>query len=113
MYRQEYKFGRRPHFVEPVGGFNPVEHGHGYVQYNYVWLKPLGFGEQVPSIICGPDHVKLWVQERQHAIENDRVIVCDQHLWPSQGMPLFPDTHPSDGDGPRRERPNERFNLKS
>ena len=58
MHRQENQFGRDPNFAKLVGSFDPGEYRHHYVQYNYVRLKMLCFGDQIAAIVYRPDHFK-------------------------------------------------------
>ncbi len=57
--RQENKLGPRSSLVELTCGLNSAENRHSNVQYNHIWLKPLCFVDQGPSIINSPDHFKV------------------------------------------------------
>src|SRR5580704_11010360 len=89
MYGQENKLNRRSGFVKFVGGLDSGENWHADVQYNYVWLQSLRFGEQVPSVSGGPDHFEARLQKSQHAREDDTVVVGEQYSRPMHGSHPF------------------------
>ena len=59
MNCQENKLGPRSNLVKFMCGLNSVEDWHPDVQHNDIWLKPLCFANQRPSIIYSPDHFKM------------------------------------------------------
>ena len=45
--------------VKFMCGRNSAEDWHPDVQHNHIWLKPLCFADQGPSIIHCPNHIKM------------------------------------------------------
>ncbi len=75
--RQENKLGPRSSLVKLTCGLNSGENWHSDVQYDHIWLKPLCFADQGPSIINSPDHVKVRLQQRENTVEHRMMVVSE------------------------------------
>ena len=58
MNGQENQLGLGSSLAELTCGFNSGKERHRDVQHNHIWLKPLSFADQGPSIMDNPDHFK-------------------------------------------------------
>ncbi len=89
MNSQENKLGLGSHFVKLTCGFNSGKERHRDVQYNHIWLKPLSFADQGPSVMDNPDHFKVRLQKGLNTFEYEMMVVGKEDPWPRQDLPLF------------------------
>ena len=79
VHREEDKLNCGKSCVDLVGGFDPIEDRHGYVQNDEIGLQPLRFANESSSVIDCSDQIKIRLQDRRHAVQKEVMVVRKQN----------------------------------
>src|SRR6516225_4390793 len=63
VHRAKHNLRQHPGFFESPGSLETVQHWHRDVQDDYVGTQSLGSRDDLLTIVCGANNVKMWREE--------------------------------------------------